>query len=242
MQLAQLTDLHFRYHLPVDDERAPWCDATVEALRDGLKTLRGQSIDWLVLTGDLVDVPKDAALAPAGSVDADYKLLKSMIDDIGLPYVVLPGNHDADGPMWSVFERGEDVFDAGGFRFARFCDHEDAAHVPHRSKADRARFEQLLSTHGSPPQVHLQHFVIAPPLDAGYPYNYADASALAEAMTGAGCVSLCLSGHYHPGVAPFAAGGTTFSVAPAASKPPYPWRLYELTATGVRCTDGRLSD
>jgi hypothetical protein len=228
MQLAHMTDLHLRYHLPEDQERRPWTDSDVQSLRSGLAALSAEEIELIVFTGDLVDVPKDPNLAATDAVEADYELLKQILDASGLQYVALPGNHDGEEAMWNVLGKGPDVFDMGGFRFVRFCDHEHEHNVPRRISHERERFEHVLSDITSPPQVHLQHFVLAPSIDADYPYNYANADDLVQQIVDSGRVRLCLSGHYHPGTEPLTEGETTFITAPAASRPPHPWLLYDL--------------
>jgi len=229
MQLAHITDLHLRYHLPGDEQRAAWSDAQVRALRAGLAALAGENIELLAVTGDLVDVPHHASRAASDKIEADYRLIQELIEATHLPVVAVPGNHDAEAAMWQVVGKGPDVFDKGGFRFVRFCDHEHEGHVPHRLGQQRERFEHVLSDVTSPPQVHLQHFVIAPPItESDYPYNYGDADELARAIVESCRVRLCLSGHYHPGIEPLTHAGSSFITAPAASKPPHPWLLYDL--------------
>src|SRR5688572_10106093 len=119
MRLAQITDLHLRQHLfgspPNNVRRARiMAELFARALRDA----KAGGAEFLAITGDLLDVPtwlygptwgfqtddvgpwRDAALA-------DYRLIKQLLDDIGLPYLVLPGNHDWEDVMWRVFDRAD---------------------------------------------------------------------------------------------------------------------------------------
>jgi hypothetical protein len=110
--------------------------------------------------------------------------------------------------------------------------------VPHRQGRERERFEQVLADPTSPPQIHLQHYLIWPPYRDGYPYAYADAEVLAEEIVGqrlgVGNVRLVLSGHYHEGVPPLRRGDTWFAAAPAFCEHPYSFWVYDLLEDALR--------
>ncbi len=62
-------------------------DRSEEVLLKTLDDLRGLEVEWLVITGDIVD--------GAGSRD-DAVAAKRALDGCGIPYAVVPGNHDLE--------------------------------------------------------------------------------------------------------------------------------------------------
>jgi len=198
-----------------------------------LPTLGREGVDLLAVTGDLVDVPEPLPAALVGSMEADYGLVRDLLAAADVPVMVVPGNHDDAPAMWRALGQGEPIRDIAGLRVIRFCDHEHEGNVPWRAGDEWARFERLVADGNSPPQIHLQHYVIAPPVEDDYPFNYGDAATLKRAMVDAGRAALVLSGHYHPGSELIRDGPVTFSVGPAMVEPPYPWRIYEIDDSGV---------
>ena len=78
----------------------------------------------------------------------------------------------------AVFSDQPFDFDVQGFRVIIFLDQEGDRHVPRRVGADRARFQSVLSDGDPRPQIHLQHYMIFPEHNGGYPYNYGDAGGV----------------------------------------------------------------
>lgn len=244
MRIAQITDLHLRHHLPGTSPISPRRSRSMPSLfAQALTHIADSKPDLLAITGDLIDAPEwlirppqlfimddrrpwlDAALA-------DYRLIKQLLDDTGLRYIILGGNHDIPDLLWQVFPRDEDVFDLNGHRIARFCDEESDGHHPRRFLDDRQRFDTLLADPASPPQIHLQHYVLTPALNEGYPHTYQEGEELTRRIVDSHKVRLCLSGHYHPGTPLLHHQSTCFSTAPAFCTWPHPWRLYDLPSQG----------
>lgn len=201
--------------------------------------------DAIAVTGDLLDVP-DYILTHddyydyrrdlwATEIEADYRLFQRLLDATGLPYVVLPGNHDE----LSIFERmfpWQPVLEVGGHRLVSFRDRDFYAHVPRRFDRERLLFESMLGSDG-PPQVHLQHYVITPELNQGWPHTYLEGEELRRKIVESGRVALSLSGHYHLGTELLPEGPCTFTTCPAFGEFPHRYRLYDLTADGVTMTE-----
>jgi 3',5'-cyclic AMP phosphodiesterase CpdA len=234
MRLAQMTDLHLRHHLPADATRDRVDPRLLDGLAGVLPRLGSMGVDALVMTGDLIDMPEPLGDEQVEPLGRDYRLLGELLATADVPTIVLPGNHDRPATLWDALGRGADVIDLAGHRLVRFCDEEDPSQVPHRVGPDRERFDQVLADAASPPQVHLQHYVIAPALEAAYPYNYADAQTLRQRINAAGHVRLSLSGHYHPGSEVIEDQNASFAIGPAMSEPPFPWRLYDIEGTTIR--------
>ena len=242
MRIAQLTDPHIRRALPgTAGPAARESRRAGDLLPAALKQIESQKPDVLVVTGDLLDVPiEPLGEAPDGRDDDpttfaqavdDYAYVREALERTGLPYLVLPGNHDRSPAMWRVFDAAATQRTVNGVRLIAFHDREHDGHVPHRVGAQRRQFEACLAGAAALPQVHLQHYVITPALNADYPHTYADGESLTAQIVASGRVRLALSGHYHDGTdlirheqretCTWFATGAAFCVAP------FPWRLYE---------------
>jgi histidinol-phosphate phosphatase family protein len=245
MRIAHITDLHLRHHLPGTaslNARRSRQMATLFA--EALRQARQQGADLVALTGDLLDVPSwltspvpgflmdepDTWRAAAAS---DYQLLREMLDECGLPYLVLPGNHDDPSLMGRVFDLRSDTRDVAGHRIARFCDYEHEGHVPRRYVPSRDLFDALMADDSGLPQVHLQHYVITPELNEGYPHTYGESAWLRRQIAASGRVRLCLSGHYHAGTDLIQESGTWFATTPAFCVWPFRWRMYDIAGDTV---------
>jgi Icc protein len=193
-----------------------------------LEQLAQQAPDLIVVTGDLLDYPSDALSDPEMLAlgEQDLLMLRGMLDDTGLPYVVVYGNHDHAGSVRRVFGRQPCDLVCAGYRVICFHDDDDREHVPHRVGEERERFVAALSDASSLPQIHVQHYLPWPTGDLGYPYCYPDAEAMQEAIVGSGLVRLVLCGHYHEGMPPFQQGQTWFAAAPALAEAPHAYWLY----------------
>jgi len=254
MRIAQLTDLHLRHHLPgtsaINERRSRQMP---RLLAGALAKLQEQSVDLLAVTGDLLDVPDWLTQPPpdtepdepqtwrTAALD-DYRLIKQALDTAGLPYMALPGNHDAPDLFWQVFDRAAHHRQIGEHTIFRFCDHEHAGHIPRRFLSERQRWEQVLAQADSPAQIHLQHYLILPPIQSDYPYQYAEAEFLANQMAQSQRVQLSLSGHYHPGTALHWRGPTCFTAGPAFCIAPFRWRVYEVNPAEITFTEHALGD
>lgn len=246
MQIAQLTDLHLRHHTPgtaaTNRRRSR---LMTDHLAKALATIQTQDVDLLVLTGDLLDAPTwlwessygfeiDDPSPWLAAIKKDYQLIKTMLDDSGLRYVVLPGNHDHPDIFWQVFNRDDNVLEIAGCRVVRFCDREADCHQPRRFNSERDRFNAMLTDQSSPPQIHLQHYVVHPALNKHYPHTYLEGEELTRRSSASGRVKLSLSGHYHSGTELLALDKTTFATGPAFCESPFAWRTYDITAHDIQ--------
>ncbi len=218
-----------------------------------LKHIKEQQVDMIAITGDLLDVPYSLYLPTPGfegvdpaywdvAAEADYRLVRDLLDATALPYMVLPGNHDWDAVMWRVFDPQDNLQIVAGRRVVRFCDHEHRGNVPRRFHPQRTQWLDELARTGEPRQIHLQHYVITPELNEGYPYSYGEAKTMHQQIINSGQVELCLSGHYHRGTELIQDNGVYFSTCSAFCEAPYPWRIYEINQTGVTMTEHALQE
>lgn len=237
MRIAHITDPHIRLHVPgsavIPTRRSR---EAAELFRTAVADAVRRGAEVLAVTGDLVDVPGhlfDIERDPAGDAELwqqvrrDYRWVAEVLDDSGLPWIALPGNHDTYRVMREEFGPRPYVVDHGGVRFISFWDRETADHTPQRILTDRRRFESALRDDATP-QVHLQHFVITPELNARYPHTYREGEQLRQRLAEADRTTLVLSGHYHRGTEPEQHGRAWFSVTPALTEAPHPYRIFDL--------------
>jgi len=228
MRIVHLTDLHLRCHLAGSSavpERAS--RLMPDVLARAVTMCRAWCPDLGVISGDLVDVPFPEVEGDLRTeARKDLLLIQSILGEAPFPWIVVPGNHDLADQVMELFPPPPQVL--GGYRLHAFVDHEREDHVPERTGSQRERQYAALLDGDCRPQIHVQHYVITPRLDAGYPHTYADGEFLGEQIVRSGRVALVLSGHYHDGVTPFRIGRTWFSIAPALCVRPFPAMLYEL--------------
>ena len=233
MRIAHISDFHLRHHL-TGTSAAPKRRSRemVEFFPRALERIVHASPDLIVVSGDLVDHPFEdmdrADHLTAG--EQDLRWHADLLASLAVPVVALPGNHDHLTLFHRVFDLQTDQ-DIDGVRVVSFADAEGDDNVPQRVAAERERFDGVLSDDDVRPQIHLQHYLVYPRRDEGYPHTYADGDALRRAMRVSGRVRLCLSGHYHPGHEPECVDGTWFAVAPAFCEAPHAWRIYDLQIT-----------
>jgi histidinol-phosphate phosphatase family protein len=243
MRIAHVTDLHLRWHQPGSSatNRRRSRDM-VERFKEVLEQIRQEKVDLLVITGDLLDVPcwlwennygfeTDDPAFWLDAAEKDYRLFKQMLDDSGLRYLTLPGNHDHMQLYRKVFQP-QPIVDIAGYRFVSFFDVEGDGHYPRRFMHERARFDEVMQQHDLP-QIHLQHYVIEPVLLEGYPHSYLESQELSRRIVAHGGVQFCISGHYHRGTELIQKGATTFTVGQAFCDHPHPWRIYEVNPSGI---------
>lgn len=251
--LGHITDLHLRVHQPhAAAGTATRSRAVADLLPRALDQLKRRGCDFVAITGDLVDVPlwllhphdyyrfDTADWLP--HVEADYRLLRDLLDASGLPYLVVPGNHDHEPTLWRVFDPAENERAAAGYRVIRFCDREWVFNIPRRIDREMKRWRAALTDDDPRPQVHLQHYPIVPHIDRDYPYNYREAEFLRRGLAESGRVKLALAGHFHGGSELLQEGACRFAIGPAFAKFPHAFRVYELDGDRVAMETHPLVD
>lgn len=243
MRIAHISDLHLREKMPGSSvfwwrrsrSMTAYFRRAVEIITQQLKA------DVLVVTGDLLDVPFYAMEQLAGGtlsqqlrcdIEADYRLVKSVLDSTCLPYIVLAGNHDEAELLEEVFCDQADLSTVGGVSFVRFWrDTERSDHYPWR---DLSAYQNV-AVPGSFASaiVHVQHYVVTPECNQDYPHTYANASEIMKWNAANGSPVLSLSGHFHPGTPPSRINDTVYSVAAAFCEHPHPWYVYDLSESGL---------
>jgi len=231
LRIAHLSDTHLRHHIP-GSAIAPeqQSRAVPELLERAILRIRGEAPDLLVLSGDLLDFPFEASDSPAmlELAERDLRLIADILANVGCPYVVVQGNHDLPLLVRRVFGDLPNDLIVAGHRVIAFNDHQASDLYPERLGRERERFLAALSDAASPPQVHVQHYLVWPRRNESYPYTYREAGFMLDSIVSSGLVRLVLSGHYHAGIPLTRIGNTYFAAAPAFVEPPHAYWLYDL--------------
>lgn len=106
-RIAAITDLHFsRQPLEMSSRKGEW--ASVLLKRAVARLNRYIKPDVTVILGDLLDDP-----AAPDAVDL-LNDLRRVLDDLAMPWLVIPGNHDPEKTVfYSVFDQC-DFLDVNG--------------------------------------------------------------------------------------------------------------------------------
>jgi histidinol-phosphate phosphatase family protein len=247
LKIAHITDLHLRHRLPgtssVCSRRSR---LGLTHLREALSQAKRAHADLVAITGDLLDVPMFLVEGmprgfqpPQTSEDwlelaiQDYAAVRSLLNQTGIPWIVLPGNHDWIEAFYQVFPQPVQ-HQINGFRIIPFHDHEHANNTPRRLGEEWRRFLSVLQDEDPSPQIHLQHYLFHQPHANSYPYQYEEADYMRRAIAESNRVCLTLSGHRHEGNGTIVEGGTHYVASPALAEFPYRWRLIEVDSSSVR--------
>ena len=246
MRIAQITDLHMRHHLPGTSQATRRLSRRMPDLFTlAIDRIAAERPDLVVCTGDILDYPfsgfDDPELRDLGA--RDYALAREILDRLPCPYVAIHGNHDHPDLVRAAFA-DQSIEDAvvAGHRVIAFHDDEVSNNVPRRLLADRERFVAALADAETTPQIHVQHFLVWPRRDEGYPHTYREAESIREAIVTNGRVRMVLSGHYHPGIAPFREGDCWFAAGPAFAEAPHRFRIYDLNGGRMDWREVEVTD
>jgi D-glycero-D-manno-heptose 1,7-bisphosphate phosphatase len=209
----------------------------LEKLRDALAVFAQKKVDGLVITGDIVDVPRwmwkegfyydniDLSYWEQ-MVYLEYLSLHALFKEQPYPIWTIPGNHDHPALYRKVFGRHLEPSTLQDFSIYSFSDWGYRASIPRRIDKERTLFDQALKE-GPHKQIHLQHYIVAPKVEHPYPYNYMEWEFLKQEIVQSQKVSLCLSGHFHKG-AQAKIGCTHFHTVRAFAEAPHPYAIYHI--------------
>ncbi|MEO8754327.1 MAG: metallophosphoesterase [Casimicrobiaceae bacterium] len=234
--ILQFTDLHVRVNLPGHNGHLNRLSRHLPALMEELAhRVAEESPDLVLVTGDLIDGPHtldryaggDAFAMYRDAAIADYAYVRKWLEALERPWMILPGNHDDPQGFAHVFGDRPRSGTVGDIAVHMFHDWEIEGHQAQRVGEERIRFERIMdAAKPSTREVHIQHYVVRPVVEYGYPLNYRDADELAARLTQAPGHRLVLSGHWHGGTPLTVIGQATFSVCPSFTEPPHPYRIY----------------
>jgi len=245
MKIAHITDLHLRHYLPGTaiitkrlSRRMP------ELFAQAVARISAESPDLAVLSGDLLDFPMCGLCEPQLIEEGrrDLELIAEQLKTLRCPCVVIPGNHDAPRLVRDAFADTPGDFERAGFRVVTFDDSEVDNNVPQRLGAEREKFLAVTADARSLPQIHVQHYIVWPPRDEGYPHTYREHESMLATILESGRVRMVLSGHYHAGIEPVEKEGTLFAAAPAFCDPPHRWWIYDVAEDAFDWRECNLAD
>ena len=217
-------------------------------LKKALQTMKRNRVDIVVITGDILDAPAiiqngndyymDLITPFRETVRKDYSLIRSLLDQSGLHWMILPGNRDVYDLFNETFRDCPCIRDIRGFRFISFQDRQWDHKVPRRFDRERRLMETALADETHPRQIHLQHYLIHRGDKSDKEHRYLEWDNIRKMTRDSGKVLLSLSGHYHPGVPSLKEGVTTWYSAKALCRFPHTLAIHELWENGDHsCTE-----
>jgi 3',5'-cyclic-AMP phosphodiesterase len=236
MKIAHISDLHLRHHLPGTAEIPERLSRKMpDYFRIALRQIQVESPDLLVVSGDLLDYPTDKLHDPSALAqgEKDLRLIAELLQTMTCPIALVHGNHDHAGLVQRVFAHVPNDQVCAGYRVLSFADEEGENNVPQRPRPEWNRFLRALEEPDSLPQIHVQHYVVWPERNEGYPHTHGRAVEMRDRIVASGQVRLVLSGHYHRGVSPVNEKGVYFATVRAFGEEPHPFWIYTLEGEDV---------
>ena len=187
----------------------------------------GITPDATLVLGDLVEDGADRN-ASLDLVSLHGELLRS-----GIPYLVVPGNHDGDPVAFSaLFGSEPGLHKIGGYGFVLFNDVYSESHECVRAAEDLAALKKCAEEQPDMPLIAVQHPPIYPAIDSHYPYRPTNAAEIIDAYQKTGVI-LSLSGHYHKGQKARVHERILYHTVPALCEPPFRFSLIRLADSRV---------
>ena len=237
MKIGFVTDLHYREAVPSDSPHPQRELRRVGTLlRRCLQHFRSVGVELVLVAGDNVDAPLDDP-----RLDADLVSLREMLTGSGLPFVIIPGNHDpAPEDFYRVLPRPPRVLRSGNCEIITFGDDafDDEAHYACRRPAVLDEMRQLLSSTpaGVELTILLQHYVLYPEQEhhgKEYRYNYLNDGEIRAIMEASPRRLLALSGHLHRGHPLVTHNGVTYFIGAALCEHPFRYYLLHTDADEI---------
>ena len=213
IRIGHITDLHFRHHIPGSSHKHKNRSREVPIiLKKALNKLKKETVDILVITGDVVDTPgillkhsnyyMDVSAPFRRMVRKDYLTIRSLLDKSGIPWIVIPGNKDEPELFAEIWGDQPLVRDVRGYRFVSFHDRQWDSSQPRRFDRERLLMEEVLgrirtalprsicsiSSALLREQIKIKHV-------------YKEAENIRKSLQGIGQGNtLSVRAHYHPGI------------------------------------------
>jgi len=189
---------------------------SVDLLARVLRRARREGdVDAVVLLGDLVE---DGGVPGA---ERDMAAMRELLYRSGLPFVVVPGNHDGRAArVLEVFGDKTGPHTINGYVLYSFADRYEADDRCRRSERELDALQKYVMAHPEQPIIVLQHNPVHPPIESDYPYNLTNAEQVRACYSGCAVV-LSVSGHYHAGQPLTFQGGVGYVTCPSLCEPPF---------------------
>jgi len=237
LDILVVSDLHFCNHsLTAVPHPLRQSEFGRVLLRKSLHRLRHLGIHpgLIILLGDLVDD------GWADGAEKDLSELADTLKIMGIPALVVHGNHDGDPSQFASLFTLPGFHQFGGYGFLVFNDTVGSGDLTTRSSTELRSIEEIAADYPDLPLIALQHNPIYPRIECeGYPYMMTNGAEIIDGYTRAQ-VLLSLSGHYHPGHAPTRLGALTSYTVPALCESPFTFTHLRLTGREVTLMEHRL--
>lgn len=240
MKIAHISDFHLRHHLPGESPLAQRRIRLMpQLIRLALAQITTHQPDLLAITGDLVDFPLDAMDDPTAIElgRKDLLLIREVFAQAPCPVAYLYGNHDHPASYRELFADQALDRTVGDYRLLTFLDDEVRDNMAERLGDSLNLFSTSLTDADPRPQIHLQHYMVFPVQNEGYPHSYREAEQLHQAVAQSGKIRLSLSGHYHVGSPLQRQDGVCYATARAFCEAPHPFRVYDLDGESIAETE-----
>lgn len=233
LTIGYITDIHLREKIPGTSAiEIRHCRKMAKLLPIALARMSRELPDIIVCTGDLLDV------ARGPGVTEDLSLCKKLFDDCSTPYLVLPGNHDPlPDDFYRIFPVPPKTLSLNNCELISF--HEDACfntqESSKRSERSLRKMEELLIRVNFRPEstLLLQHYLIYPEHNEGYPHNYQNADDIRIILERSDQQLLSISGHYHPGIPMTKKKGVAYFAGRAFCEPPYTCYIISISSKQI---------
>ncbi len=183
--------------------------------------------DLVVVLGDLVADGRDR------DAESDLIALHSELTRTGIPFLVVPGNHDQG------CERLNHLFDIcpglhvhGDYGFILYDDMYADDPTTVRSEQALKLTEKIAKENPKLPLIALQHAPIYPAIKSLYPYRPTNSTEIMESFQKSG-ILLSLSGHYHKGQSLRINEGVYYHTVPSLVEEPFSFSLIRLEGNKV---------
>ena len=244
VRIGHITDLHLRHYTPGSSlKQINRSREMVFILQKALQRFKNSGVDLVVITGDLVDSP--AAVLEGNDyyinlmvpfrdlIRKDYQMIRAILEQADIPWMVLPGNSDTPDLFREVFGDRDPVREIRAFRFVAFHDLQWEGGFPRRIDRERRLMEDNLKKDGHPRQIHLQHFLVRKGHRSSRSHRYLEWENIRDLARDSGKVLLSLSGHYPPGVPPRQDGKVSWYAAPSLCRFPHIATVHQLQEDGT---------
>ncbi len=217
LDLVIIADVHYvdqaDHVCPIPTRNASLGSELIQRVRQRIQ--RTGLPDAIVLMGDLVDNGE------AHGAEQDLTALKAELEDIGVPILVVPGNHDGDPEcLLRLFDDRPGLHEINGYLLMTFADRYAPDDRAARSPEGVALIREAASVHPDSPLLIFQHNPIYPPVESTYPYNLTNAPEVMKIYAEHGVV-LSVSGHLHGGSPLCYADSVGYVTSPALCESPF---------------------
>jgi len=191
--------------------------------------------DLTVVLGDLVAEGTDR------NAEHDLIAIHSELTKSQIPFLVIPGNHDAGAPGFKdLFDVSPGLHRVKSYGLIVYDDAFAENHETARTDAILSKTKKIAEDHPGLPLIALQHAPIYPAITSHSPYRPTNVSDIIESFQKSG-IFLSLSGHYHKGQKLRLNENIYYHTVPALCEEPFSFSLIHITGKKVEVEEMSLA-